>query len=322
MKITDHVISIDIGEYPLGILENEDQSFSVYSGEGHRFHYDYKGVKLGEVTISSVGFNNVSEAESFAILTCLSGEVSISKLPDLNKKLGKKITFPILINEVLYFIKDQLLYFCRFKESFSIQRVEKITHVEQLYKCGDKVFVVCEMGWFLIGEEFSPKFLGQYFVTISSAAYMSKNSTFHFTLSSGEMGILHLNMDSSIIEEPMITQAAGPFIKILGSCDSDKIAMSYYNQLVLLISNSEQADQYINVIIDKLKEIPKKVLNHKSEPYFLVQEDNRSASLWTTLLPEAIWKQEFNADICYMKFSVSFFYIGCTDGAIHVYNFS
>jgi hypothetical protein len=151
---------------------------------------------------------------------------------------------------------------------------------------------------------------------------MLKNSTFHFTTSNGEMGIIQLGMDSEEIEELSVTEVAGPLIKMLGACGLDKIAMAYYNQMVLLISSSDKNDEYTNVVINKLKDIPKKVLNHRSEPYFLVQESSTTSSLWTTLLSEVVWRQDFDSEICYMKFSEKRFYIGCSNGNIHIFSFN
>ena len=308
----------NVNGYPIASLSSNDGSVGFYNGEGYFYLFDRIGRQLGIQKLDPVGFSDAEELEDFVVLTNLSGKSYYSNLNIAKIDILAKVEMPTSWNTKLFFIQNHKLYSWSFKKDFPTW-ISKFVNVEKIYPCGDLLLVMTTHHWFVMKQNGDFELLTDQVLPFTSASYLPRNNTFHFTLPAGELGLINLN---DRLTEPFVTQGSGSGIKILGTSGRDKIAISCYNQLLFMIATSERFDAYSSLVVNNLHQFPLKAFQHQESPHFLIQEDLWNVSVWTPEADDCIWRAVFDSEVCYLKFNQSNFHVGLKSGDIHSFSFS
>lgn len=303
--------------YPISSLRNEREDFGVFDGEGVFYFFDRNGAQLGVQRLSKIGFSDALDFNQFSILTSLDGKFYYSdfKVPLID--ILSKVKHPSTWNDKLFFVNNERLYHWTFKKDFPVL-VKDFHQVEMIWSCGETLLVMTKTAWFLLMKDGRFELLTSDVLPFTSCTYLPKNNTFHFILPHGEIGLVNLN---ARLTEPYMTHATGNGLKILGTTSDDKVALSYYNQLIFMKAESSRFDEYSTVTVENLHSQPVSVKAHPSRSLFLVQEDKSTAAIWEADSNQCLWRSSFEAELCYMSFRGNDFLLGFQNGFMANFTF-
>jgi len=303
--------------YPISSLRNERGDFGIFDGEGVFYYFDRNGAQLGLQRLSKIGFSDATDFGEFSILTGLDGKFYYSDFNVPLTDILSKVRHPCHWNGKLFFVNNERLYHWSFKKDFPVL-VKDFHQVETIWPCGESLLVMTKTAWFVLMKDGKFELLTSDILPFTSCTYLPKNNTFHFILPRGEMAFVNLN---TRLNEPYMTQATGNGLKILGTTSDDKVALSYFNQLIFMKAESSRFDEYSTVTVENLHSEPISVKAHPSRSLFLVQEDKSTAAIWEADSSQCLWRSSFEAELCYMSFRGSDFLLGFQNGFMGSFTF-
>lgn len=309
--------SFTLNGYPISVIKNERGDFGAFDGEGQFYLFNRIGAQQGLQRLSKIGFSEAFEFENFSILKGLDGKCFFSDFQMPLVDILSKFSSPCYWNKHLFFVNNKKLYRWSFKKDFPTA-VNQFSNVEKIWVCGELLLIVTHGQWFVLKTDGTFELLSNNIFPFTSCTFLPKNNTFHFVLPMGEIGLINL---SARLTEPYVTQATGNGLKIIGTSHNDKVAFSYFNQLIYMKAESLKVDEYTTITVDNLPNEPIRVIPHVFMPMFLVQEDARTVAIWQADEGNCLWRSSFDSEICYLKFRQNDFVIGCENGFIASFDF-